>query len=272
MKISDVNCPQIVSKLRENYDNIIWASASIDGSNLIIQIKENEADQLLSNPPSENLPYDIISDSNYKISKITVRKGVPLIKTGDTVKTGDILISGKIPIYNDAKEIISYQDCTADADITGIKQIYYDNEISIKYENKQYYDIVKREYFFKIGKYRFSFGNIKNNYEKYKFKHQQYNYMSGLFGLRTITPYQTHKSTYTEKELKEILNSEFHYYCTNLKKKGVVILQNDVKIYTWSDRASAYGYLTIEKKVGHKELSKQKELGDTINGNDGNNN
>ena len=32
-----------------------------------------------------------------------------------------------------------------------------------------------------------------------------------------------------------------------LKKKGVVILQNNVKIYTWSDKAKAAGILTIEQ-------------------------
>lgn len=37
-----VDCAQIVKDIRKEYDDIVWVSASIDGSRLRIQIKENE--------------------------------------------------------------------------------------------------------------------------------------------------------------------------------------------------------------------------------------
>ena len=42
MPKSKVDCARIVKEIRKEYDDIVWVSASIDGSRLRIQIKENE--------------------------------------------------------------------------------------------------------------------------------------------------------------------------------------------------------------------------------------
>ena len=39
---SRVDCPGIVKKIRKEYNDIVWVSASIDGSRLNIRIKEND--------------------------------------------------------------------------------------------------------------------------------------------------------------------------------------------------------------------------------------
>ncbi len=41
MKISEVDCEQIEKLLRSQYSDIIWVSASVSGTRLIIQIEEN---------------------------------------------------------------------------------------------------------------------------------------------------------------------------------------------------------------------------------------
>ena len=42
MPVSRVDCPGIVKKIRKEYNDIVWVSASIDGSRLNIRIKEND--------------------------------------------------------------------------------------------------------------------------------------------------------------------------------------------------------------------------------------
>ncbi len=42
MRKKKVDCPGIVKAIRKEYNDIVWVSASIDGSRLKIQIKENE--------------------------------------------------------------------------------------------------------------------------------------------------------------------------------------------------------------------------------------
>lgn len=274
MKISDVNCARIVNYLRKNFEDIIWASASIEGSKLIIHVKENEASDLSLSSIQNNSKsaYDIVADGEYIISDIIIRKGISQIDEGDRVNKGTILVSGHVPIYNDAKEIVGYQSCTSDADIIGKQNIFYENTVSTSYEKKEYNSISKKEYYLVFGKYRFVFGSCNHNYEQFVQNTKQYTNLPFGLGVRTLCQYNTKKISYRKDEIQEILSSEFQYFCNNLKKKGVAILENDVKIYTWSDKASARGSLTIEKEVGQLKISKQPETGDTINGNDGNNN
>ena len=42
MPVSEVDCARIVKDIRKEYNDIIWVSASIKGTRLIIQVKENE--------------------------------------------------------------------------------------------------------------------------------------------------------------------------------------------------------------------------------------
>ena len=77
MKRKEVRCQNIVSELRKEFDDIIWVSASLEGSNLYIQIKEN----IDSITPRENeansvSPYDIVANTDCTITKIIVRNGL----------------------------------------------------------------------------------------------------------------------------------------------------------------------------------------------------
>ena len=38
----EADCRKIVKEIRTQYDDVVWVSASLDGSRLKIQIKENE--------------------------------------------------------------------------------------------------------------------------------------------------------------------------------------------------------------------------------------
>ena len=55
---------------------------------------------------------------------------------------------------------------------------------------------------------------------------------------------------YTKADARMILSADFQDYCKELEKKGVEIIQNDVKIYTGSETYSAKGTLKIRCSVG----------------------
>ena len=42
MRKSKIQCARIVKDLRKHFDDIIWASASVEGTRLIIRVKEKE--------------------------------------------------------------------------------------------------------------------------------------------------------------------------------------------------------------------------------------
>ena len=141
MKKTNVDCQKIVRDLRRTYDGIIWVSASIDGCRLVIQIKENE-DGLADNSTISRIndqSTDIIADTDCTITSITTRTGIAQVKKGVQVKKGDLLVSGQIPICNDAKEITGYSPCRSDADISGETCIPYRKTLSKNYFEKEYY-------------------------------------------------------------------------------------------------------------------------------------
>lgn len=55
------------------------------------------------------------------------RRGTPLVKKGDQVEKGDLLVSGLLPIYNDSQEIVGYEKTNASADVW----IKYEESIEI---------------------------------------------------------------------------------------------------------------------------------------------
>ena len=56
------------------------------------------------------------------------------------------------------------------------------------------------------------------------------------------------------------MSTNFHKFCVDLEKKGVQILENNVKIYCDTVRASARGNLTLSEQIGENRTSSKKEL------------
>lgn len=273
VKRNEIDCFQIAREIRRNYDNIIWVSASLEGTNLIIQVKENDETIKQENEVEvSDIPYDIVADTDCQITKIITRKGISQVDENTNVKEGELLVSGQIPILNDAKEIIDYHYCIADADIYGKKKMEYADEIQRTYYQKEFLNIEKQQYLLKIARYRFSLGNTKNNYNSFDLYSRIYKWGNISFEIKKAAPYEQIEKSYTNKQMQQLLSLNFQYYCGELEKKGVVILENDVKIYTWSDKAVATGNLVVEMPVGQIVKAEVIEIGEIIDGNDGDNN
>ncbi len=294
MARADVDCARIVKDIRKEYNDIIWVSASVRGTKLYIQVKENEDSIPVEEHAGQdnNKAVDIVADQDCVISDIVVRKGVVMVKKGDQVKKGDVLISGQVPVNNDAKEVTGYQYHESDADILGTVVLPYEDECSHVYEEKKKLkqekgrDICKEEYFVTIGRMRFTFGSIQNKYKHFE-AHASLKQLRLFenfdlpvtFGVRTATPYYAVRKTYTKQEEQEILSANFYRCLEELEKKGVEILENDVKIYTGQDSSRAKGTLTVLMPVGEKKPSELLEVpesqeevqGETVDGNDGSN-
>ena len=278
MRVSEVDCARIVKDIRKEYDDIIWVSASIQGTRLIIQVKENEdtipaMDEAAENPDQEK-PTDIVADRDCVITRIVPRNGIPMVSEGAEVKTGDVLVSGQVPVMDDVGTVIAYQYHESDADIQGRTVIEYQDEMDLGYEEKEYYydkkthlPLEKNEYFLKLGRYTLEFGNIRNQYrawEMYGYEKQlciaENFYLPISYGKKTARPYESGEIKYTKKELQQRLSRKFQQYCKDLEKKGVEIIENDVKIYTGSQKAEAKGRLTVQMPIGRQAESRLREI------------
>ena len=86
MQKKNVDCQGIVKALRKEYNDIVWVSASLDGSRLKIQIKENEdALPIISSTQTDSLPADLIASTDGIITNLITRTGIPQVHIGDSV-------------------------------------------------------------------------------------------------------------------------------------------------------------------------------------------
>lgn len=92
-----LNPKQIASKIALEVEGIAWVGVEIKGVKLYITVKDSiDAPTLIDNYES----LDIVAEKDGLITKLEVYAGNPLIKEGDTVKEGQVLVSGKIESKN----------------------------------------------------------------------------------------------------------------------------------------------------------------------------
>ena len=138
---SEIVCENIETKLRSRYPNILWVSAEMRGTRIIIQIKENTDEDIISNIEVKNEePVSIVTEKAGTVESMIVRQGTPIVAVGDEVEAGQTLVEGYYPIKNDAAEIIRYEGVPADADIYLISTEKYQDSFSVKYKEKIYTD------------------------------------------------------------------------------------------------------------------------------------
>ncbi len=259
MKKRDVDCEQIVKDLRSAYDDIVWVSASIDGSRLTIQVKEN--DDIIQSKPAEEVqetPKDLVAEKDATIVEIVTRQGVPLVHAGDAVKAGDILVTGRVEVQNDADEVIAYQYHTADADIYGATIQEYQDTMDMVYDKKRYY-IQKNQkvYYLQIGNLRIATGKLEHSDTGYEVcgwekqvKFGESMYLPVYFGQIKQKEYKWIQGKYKKEEVQKQMSDRFHSFCEELEKKGVQITENNVKILIDKKQARAAGNLSLVEPLG----------------------
>ena len=90
VKKTDVNAKYLREKLLINTEDIAWASLNVEGSRLTVNVSETKKKNEQNQPTNLKACYDGI------ITKIDIISGNCLVRKGDAVKKGDILVSGII--------------------------------------------------------------------------------------------------------------------------------------------------------------------------------
>ena len=208
---------------------------------------------------------DLVADRDCTIVSIVTRSGVPAVKAGSKVKKGDILVSGRVEIKNDAGEVTGYRYREADADIKGEYIQQYENTAEREYLVKDYMEernqpVKKSQWYVRVGSWTVSFGSVENKYENCEYRSWERDLKLGeyfilplSFGEREAVPYKTHRENLTDEEMQRNLSWTFALWCEELGKKGVEIIRNDVKIYTEQKKASARGSVTLQGEVVEKK-------------------
>ncbi len=91
MKKENIDADKIINEIRLQRDDISWIGMDIKGTNVRVKIvKADDTPELLDNKDYCN----IVAKKNGIITKITAQNGTAMVKVGDTVQKGEVLIAG----------------------------------------------------------------------------------------------------------------------------------------------------------------------------------
>lgn len=255
MKKSQVDCKEIQSMIRIEFPDIIWVSAEIKGTRLLIRVKENMDSISLQEEEKDEIPRDIIASRDGVITSVLVRSGVSQIKVGDEVKKGTLLVLGRIDLLNDSGEVSGYQYTAADADIYARTVYTYQDEFILSHEEQ--HNTGKKQYgiYAALGNKTVSIGwkpkfeTFRTIKTEYQMKLTENFYLPLTFGLKLQEEYEIYTESYTKEEAQMLAEQHLNEFLENLIQKGVQIVENNVKIEVGSNTCRAYGSLSAIEEI-----------------------
>ena len=85
---------------------------------------------------------------------------------------------------------------------------------------------------------------------------------SAFWGRRTAVPCSVRRENYTDSQLQQLLSRRFEKVCQDIEKKGLEIIENDVKIYKDTNSAKAKGTLILLESCGKERKTEHGDLGE----------
>ena len=248
----NINCHKLEQELRKKYD-IAWISCSIEGTSLNIIFTETLEPGIIKKTSE---PCNLIAAKDCVLSDVIARAGVVVARPGAELKKGDIIISGAINLYNDYDELLETSYVHADGDIYGITKYTYSDEFDINQYNKEYTGKAKTGYSISVLDRQ-----LKLYFPKIKYEMCEEKTDTRKIGLGNVynTPFKINKHIYREYKLNKVTLTRdeaekkarvrLDSYMDELRKKGVEILENNVKIEVKNTTCTAKGYLLTREAV-----------------------
>ena len=284
---SEIDLPEIEEELRIMYNEITWVSASITGTKLQIELREGdlkisgssgggktgnvkrvenrENNSKTQNGESEtDLPANLVADEDAIITNLVVRRGTVAVRYGDEVKKGDVLIEGKVYIYNEDETLKKVDYLTAEGDVFGKYQELYEKHYQRKHEVRSYKGKNYRELGVAIVGKSFCLpvwesilkkqleGNTLSEVWSWKkqFRLTPTFYLPFALEYTEYVPYENVVEEYTDEVIKKMAEEELQKYLNELEKKGVQIISNSVTISLDADGGHVKGTLILDGPIG----------------------
>ena len=274
MRIREVDCDRIEKLIRNTYDDIVWVSASVSGTRLIIELQEN----FNSYVEKEKGTYgNLVAVQDCRIASIITRSGTPLVKKGDIVAKGDILVSGEVQICDEYGGVLRTEYTCADADIYGESRYVYEDSVKLRYDKKEYTGREQEAIAVTAFGNRLFIRAGKTGFEQYDIFTEEWQLSIGTnfylpFSLEKwyYKEYTLEEHCLTKEEAEALLKKNRNSFFENLMQKGVQIVRNNVKIDVDEKTGSASGEILLLCPQGRWEpFAERNEVTYEYNGNDG---
>lgn len=281
MRRDEISCSRLEEAIRNQFPEITWVSAEITGTRLRIQIRENETPVFETAPDPSPCSLEAASDG--VIVKTVVRNGIPMVKAGDTVTEGQLLISGTIPIYDDSETLVNSHNIRADG------EVYARTERSVRFsfplsaERKSYTgstrfglhlelfghsisfllpDLSQPSSWFSFLTKKESAGSWDVVSEQHQLKLFRNFYLPVYGSVITAREYVPYEEYYTKEQIQDLCRDRFQTYTENLTEKGIQILRNNAKIEKDKSGWQAEYVLSVVEDIAKEVpiLEKQEEI------------
>lgn len=263
-KKSTIDCSALEEQIRMDYSNIIWTSAQISGTKLTVWIKENLVTNETAEADEDDLPKDIVADKDAVIERIITRNGVPQVLAGAEVKKGDLLVSGRIEIVDDAGNVVNYRYTRSDADIFGYTTVVYRDSFPLLHSVKQTTGNSTKRYALELLEKRFPVPWPKPAYVHMDktTDYRQLNVCSDFYlpvtlCVDTYTEYEPKSIRYTKEEAKQVAKEHLTSYLKKFNEKEVQILEKNVIIEVTDNACISSGNIKTCERIGSYRNTEQ---------------
>ena len=276
MRKTKLDCTELERQIRIDYPDIGWVSAELLGTRLIVRIAETQMPLLQE---KEAAPVHLVATADGIVEELILRKGTALVKPGDVVRKGDILVSGVVTVTGDNETIVNRYGVAAEADIL-LK--------TVKHYNHSFDRTVTKKLFTEEKKtgLEISFGNRK--IFSHMPSHSYTNYAiiteDAVLSLHEHFPlpvrmkktwiysYEPINEVYSEEEAMAVAEEAYMRYETYLKQHDTKVLEKSLSTTVGNATVKTQGKLVLlsaaweEVPVQENEWRLQKT--DEYNGND----
>lgn len=255
MKRDAISCEDLEKAIRNQYGDITWVSARIDGTRLVVQIKENDTGVSVTAKESE--PADLVADFDGKIRSIVTRTGTPMVHVGDQVQKGDVLISGLLNIYDEGGGVAATHEVRADGDIVVEYRTHYERQI-LRSGSRRVYDREAKRWFAMFGGWRIQLLPFlpvgEREFDRVEESGQlcllDNFYLPVYYGRVRQRFYRKESFFYTDEQLQALAEYQIYADLSQLENLGVEIIQNNVTITLRENDCICQGELVLWKSIG----------------------
>ena len=156
-----LNLREAEQYLVNQYSDIVWSGIKFEGTRLVVQVSEVVPKPQVND---QNIPCNIITKRDALITYIATYKGMPLVKKGDTVRKGDVLVAGQMPLGMDEPNMYF---TAARANIKGKTTYSLQGNISMQQISKDYTDHMSKKYSLKLFNQSIPLINQKSSFKHY---------------------------------------------------------------------------------------------------------
>ena len=250
---SKMDLREAEAHILQKYPDVVWTGIEYEGTRMVVHVAEAIPKPEIDK--KDELPKTVVAKKDSLITYIATKKGQPLVKVGDVVKKGEILISGEMPIGAEDESL--YYAC-AEGVVMGKTVYTVKDSLPLLAEKKQYLQ-KESEYgclkFFGLELPVYNGKYIEGKFDLNTKFHQisigkNFALPIGL-KIETRTPYKTTYYKISADEAKSKLCSKLYEEIESKLGRDAKIINKEIMYKQDEKSVSATLEITVEEEIGY---------------------